>query len=72
VDHPASSIIGDISERTTWSRVRNNSHFAYDAFVATFEPKDIGHILFDSNWVNTMYDELLDHNGTKLVWKNKV
>jgi hypothetical protein len=43
VDHPASRIISDMNERTTWSRVRNNSHFAHAAFVATFEPKDIGH-----------------------------
>jgi hypothetical protein len=45
VDHPASRIIGDMNERTTQSRVRNNSHFAHAAFVATFEPKDIGHAL---------------------------
>jgi hypothetical protein len=36
VDHPASRIIGDMNERTTRSRVRNNSHFAHTAFVATF------------------------------------
>jgi hypothetical protein len=41
VDHPASRIIGDMNERTTRSRVWNNSHFAHAAFVATFEPKDI-------------------------------
>jgi hypothetical protein len=41
VDHPASRIIGDMNEHTTQSRVRNNSHFSHDAFVATFEPKDI-------------------------------
>jgi hypothetical protein len=52
VDHRASRIIGDMIERTTRSRVRNNSHFAHDAFVATFEPKDIGHTLSDHNWVN--------------------
>jgi hypothetical protein len=33
VDHPASRIIRDMNERTTWSRVRNNSHFAHAAFV---------------------------------------
>jgi hypothetical protein len=44
VDHPTSRIIDDMNERTTRSRVRNNSHFAHAAFVATFEPKDIGHI----------------------------
>jgi hypothetical protein len=52
VDHPASRIIGDMNERTTRSRVRNNFHFTHAAFVATFEPKDIGHALFDHNWVN--------------------
>jgi hypothetical protein len=43
VDHPSSRIIGDMNERTTRSRVRNNSHFVHATFVATFEPKDIGH-----------------------------
>jgi hypothetical protein len=41
VDHPASRIIVDMNERTTRSRVQNNSHFAHAAFVATFEPKGI-------------------------------
>jgi hypothetical protein len=58
VDHPASRIIGDMNERTTRSRVRNNSHFAHAAFAATFEPKDIGHALYDHNWVNSMHEEL--------------
>jgi hypothetical protein len=58
VDHPPSSIIGDINECTTRSRSRNASHFAHSAFVATFEPKDIGHALFDPNWVNFMHEEL--------------
>jgi hypothetical protein len=55
VDLPASRIIDDMNERTTRSRVRNNSHFAHAAFVATFEPKDIGHALSDHNWVNSMH-----------------
>jgi hypothetical protein len=58
VDHPASRIIDDLNERTTRSRVWNNSHFAHAAFVATLEPKDIGHALSDHNWVNSMHDEL--------------
>jgi hypothetical protein len=58
VDHLASRIIGDINERTTQSRVRNNSHFAHAAFVATFEPKDMVHTLSDNNWVNLMHEEL--------------
>jgi hypothetical protein len=56
--HPLSKIIGDIDERTTRSRSRNSSHFAHAAFVATFEPKDIGHVLSDANWVNSMHEEL--------------
>jgi hypothetical protein len=58
VDHPGSRIIGNLNERTTWSRVRNNSHFTHAAFVATFEPKDIGHTLSDHNRVNLMHEEL--------------
>jgi hypothetical protein len=58
VDHPASRMIGDMNERTTRSRVQNNSHFAHAAFVATFGPKDIGHTLSDHNWVNSMHEEL--------------
>jgi hypothetical protein len=45
VEHPPSRIIGDINERTTRLRSRNASHFAHSAFVAIFEPKDIGHAL---------------------------
>jgi hypothetical protein len=56
VDYPASRIISDMNERTTRSRVRNNSHFAHATFVATFEPKDIGHALSDHNWVNSMHE----------------
>jgi hypothetical protein len=58
VDHPASRIFGDINERTAGSRVRNNSHFAHAAFVATFDPKDIGHTLSSHNWVSSMHEEL--------------
>jgi hypothetical protein len=57
VDHPISKIICDMNECTTRSRVRNNSHFAHAAFVATFEPKDIGPTLSDHNWVNSMHEE---------------
>jgi hypothetical protein len=58
VDHSASRITGDINECTKRSRVRNKSHFTHVAFVATFEPKDIGHALYDHNWVNLMHEEL--------------
>jgi hypothetical protein len=68
VDHPTSRIIGDMNERTTRSRVRNNSHFAHAAFVATFEPKDIGHTLSDHNWVNSMQDKLENFERNQ-VWE---
>jgi hypothetical protein len=67
-DHPASRIIGDMNERTTRSRVRNNSHFAHAAFVATFEPKDIRHTLSDHNWVNSMHEELENFERNQ-VWE---
>jgi hypothetical protein len=65
VDHPASRIIGDMNECTTRSRVRSNSHFAHAAFVATFEPKDIGHTLSDHNWVDSMHEELENFEGIR-------
>jgi hypothetical protein len=68
VDHPASRIINDINERTTQSRVRNNSHFDHASFVATFEHKDIGHALFDHNWVNLMHEELKNFERNQ-VWE---
>jgi hypothetical protein len=67
VDHPASRIIDDMNERTTRSRVRNSSHFAHAAFVATFEPKDIRHALSDHNWVNSMHEELENFERNQ-VW----
>jgi hypothetical protein len=68
VDHPASRIIGDMNDRTTRSRVQNNSHFAHAAFVDTFEPKDIGHTLFDHNWVNSTHEEL-ENIERNQVWE---
>jgi hypothetical protein len=56
VDHPPLRIISDIIEHTTRSRSQKISHFAHSAFVASFMPKDIGHTLSDSNWVNTIFD----------------
>jgi hypothetical protein len=68
VDHPLSIIIGDINERTTRSRSKNASHFAHSAFVATFEPKDIGHALSDPNLVNAMHEELENFERNQ-VWE---
>jgi hypothetical protein len=41
VDHPASKIISDMNERTAWSRVQNNSHFAHAAFFPLLSPKTL-------------------------------
>jgi hypothetical protein len=68
VDHPPSRIIGDINKRTTQSRSRNALHFAHSAFVATFEPKDIGHALSDPDWVNAMHEELENFERNQ-VWE---
>jgi hypothetical protein len=51
-------MIGDISQHVTRSRSYEISHFAYFAFVANFEPQNVGHALFDSDWVNAMHEEL--------------
>jgi hypothetical protein len=58
VDYPPSRIIGNINKHTTQSRSRNASHFSHLAFVATFELKDIGHVLSDPNWVNAIHEKL--------------
>jgi hypothetical protein len=68
IDHPSLVIISDINEHTTRSRSRNASHFAHSAFVATFEPKDIGHALSDPNWVNVMHKELENFERNQ-VWE---
>jgi hypothetical protein len=68
VDHPPSVIIGDINECTTRSRSRNATHFAHSPFVATFEPKDIGHALSDPNWVNSMHEKLENFERNQ-VWE---
>jgi hypothetical protein len=68
VDHPPSVIIAYTNERTTRTRSRNASHFAHSAFVATFEPKDIGHTLSDPNWVNAMHEEL-ENIKRNQVWE---
>ena len=47
--HPPQQMLGDLNERVTKSKVTGIAGFAHSAFVATFEPKDIGHALSDSN-----------------------
>jgi hypothetical protein len=45
-DHPPQQMIGEIDERITRSTYQQMSHFAHSAFVASFEPRDVGHAFF--------------------------
>ena len=58
-------MIGSIDERVT--RSRQISHFAHSAFVADFEPRDVGHALTDPDWVNAMHEELENFERNR-VW----
>jgi hypothetical protein len=82
--HPPQTMIGNIDQRVMWSRSYEILHFAHSAFIASFEPHDVGHALSDLNWVNTMHEELENFVwvlvppppdchpiGTKWVFKNK-
>ena len=56
--HPPQTTIGNIDQRVMRSRSYHISHFAHSAFVASFEPRDVGHALSDPDWVNAMHEEL--------------
>ncbi|WVZ93858.1 hypothetical protein U9M48_039812 [Paspalum notatum var. saurae] len=51
-------MIGDIHQRVTRSSVNSLAFFSHSAYVASFEPRDVSHALFDPNWVNAMHEEL--------------
>jgi len=61
-DHPPSTIIGGLHERVT-----RHKSYAHSAFVASFEPKDIGHALSNEHWVNAMHEELENFERNQ-VW----
>ena len=60
-------MLGDLNKRTTRSNVTSIAGFAHSAFVDSFETKDIGHALSDSNWVNAMHEELENFERNQ-VW----
>jgi hypothetical protein len=64
--HPPQTMISDIDQRVMRSMSYHISHFAHSAFVASFEPRDIGHALSNAGWINAMHEEL-----QKWVYKNK-
>jgi hypothetical protein len=43
------------------------SYFSNTLFVALFEPRDVGHALSDSSWVNDMHEELENFERNQ-VW----
>jgi hypothetical protein len=48
-----------MNEKFTWSsRSAHLYCFTSTLFVALFEPRDVGHALFDSSWVNAIHEEL--------------
>jgi hypothetical protein len=57
--HPSQQIIGNLNERVTRSsRSTHLSCFTSTLFVALFEPRDVGHALFYSSWVNCVDEKL--------------
>jgi hypothetical protein len=57
--HPPQQIIGNLNERVTHSlRSAHLSCFINTLFVALCEPRDVGHTLSNSSWVNAIHDEL--------------
>jgi hypothetical protein len=55
--HPPQHILGNLNERVTHSsRSAHLSCFSNTLFVALFEPRDVGHALSDSSWVNAMHE----------------
>jgi hypothetical protein len=66
--HPPQQIIGNLNKRVTRSsRSAHLSCFTNTLFVAMFEPRDIGHALSDSSWVNAMHEELENFERNQ-VW----
>jgi hypothetical protein len=52
---------------TRSSRSAHLSYFTNTLFIALFEPRDVGHALSDSSWVNVMH-EVLENFERNEVW----
>jgi hypothetical protein len=66
--HPPHQMIGNLNERLTRSsRSAHLSYFSNTPFGALFEPRDVGHALFDLSWVNVMHEELENFERNQ-VW----
>jgi hypothetical protein len=66
--HPPQQIVGNLNNRVTqYSRSAHLSYFTNTLFVALFEPRDVGHALSNSSWVNAMNEELENFERNQ-VW----
>jgi hypothetical protein len=64
--HPPQQIIGNLNERVTHSsRSAHLACFTNMLFAALFEPRDVGHALSNSSWVNVMQEVLNNFERTK-------
>jgi hypothetical protein len=52
---------------TRSSRSVHLSCFSNTLFIALFEPRDVGHALSDSSWVNVIHEELENFERNQ-VW----
>jgi hypothetical protein len=52
---------------TRFSRSAHLAYFTNMLFVALFEPRDVGHTLSNSSWVNVMHEELENFERNQ-VW----
>jgi hypothetical protein len=66
--HPPQQIIGNLIESVTRSsRLAHLSCFTIILFVVHFEPRDVGHTLSYSSWVNAKHEELENFERNQ-VW----
>jgi hypothetical protein len=65
--YPPQQIIGNMNKRVTRSsRSAHLSYFINTLFVALYEPRDVGHALSNSYWVNAMHEELENFERNQL------
>jgi hypothetical protein len=61
-------LLGSMNEKVTRSsRLGHLSRFTNTLFIALLDPRDIGHALSDSSWVNVMHGELENFERNQ-VW----
>jgi hypothetical protein len=66
--YPPQQIIGNLNKRVTrYSRSAHLTCFTNTLFVTLFKPRDVGHALSDSSWVNAMHEELENFERNQ-VW----